>query len=609
MFGKTAHDYLELNAEVGKNPAKRLSAPALVWHLGFWTNFSGVRPIDVRRAADRFIRTLCVAIQSGGSTVRLEPNVSGLCLLFSTACNATTFSPEPPRTHLQEDIFKSTGREVLLKFDWKGLQVSVRFEVHTEYFSISTFIELIQTKPPYSGLPSLNAKIDDMLQYLSPDISATSRRSSLAANLNSYFFSEFWTEYENDIFSNPGISDFRTDPIFRNVFADFRGLILSERAANLFGGEGSKEEPSGSNWGRKVKDALLPLIHRKGSHDHTANYMLRRQALYLSALGPPLHLHSETERSPVEFIVYLHHTFTSQGSETIVNRRQLARLVNQIILLGTLRLCALKHLRLLHKIGRLLSLLDKSTQKARVAIASYREDANEEAGRLIQRAHSKFNAINGRFLKATGSGLLYRIERSRYYVRQFKAGVRFVRIDRLEGDQPYHEFVSRHLGGEFDFIDRLGIRLDRATNNIVNLDQNYLTIRTNKIDEDIQRIQQWGEIALVGALVPYYMMHLVDLIFEEVLIPPITILVWTFFGIFALVRKLRPNFSGYRQALIAAVVASIVLAISLYAQRTGIADWLHLSGQKVHRKRSTENKNPRMLKLSSRTCWSRLRGS
>ena len=36
---KTADDYHELNAGAHRKPPKLLSAPALVWHLAFWTNF------------------------------------------------------------------------------------------------------------------------------------------------------------------------------------------------------------------------------------------------------------------------------------------------------------------------------------------------------------------------------------------------------------------------------------------------------------------------------------------------------------------------------------------------------------------------------------------
>jgi hypothetical protein len=71
---------------------------------------------------------------------------------------------------------------------------------------------------------------------------------------------------------------------------------------------------------------------------------------------------SEAERIPVEFIVYAHQRF---GETTIVNKWQLGRLVSQILLLCTLRLCALKDVKSLHDAGRRLGQLEQSTQAAR----------------------------------------------------------------------------------------------------------------------------------------------------------------------------------------------------------------------------------------------------
>ena len=157
------------------------------------------------------------------------------------------------------------------------------------------------------------------------------------------------------------------------------------------------------------------------------------------------------------------------------------------------------------------------------------EVTDEEVMDLIGVAHKRLNDIAGKFLEDTGSGLLYRIERSRYYVKQFYENVELLRIHRLEGDQPYHQFIKRRLGSEFDFIDRLGIRYERATRNMVTLDQNYLSMKANKIDEDIHKIQKWGEVVLLAVLVPYYITHLVVLIFGEEFAPVVAANIWMLF--------------------------------------------------------------------------------
>src|SRR6202035_1625941 len=248
------------------------------------------------------------------------------------------------------------------------------------------------------------------------------------------------------------------------------------------------------------------------------------------------------------------------------------RLISHILLLGTLRLCALKDVKLLHEAGQQRGLLEESTQKAREAIALTETDSSTPAGdtvsgterkqsaasrsaeamRRIAEAHRKLNDITGTFLKKTGTGPLYRIERSRYYVQQFDENVKLLRIRRLVGDQPYDQVPRRRLGADFDFINRLGIRYERATGSIVTLDQNYLAItqnslveratkideETNSIQSDIQKIQRWGEFVLLAVLVPYYFMHLLVLLLGEDWpgIPSITFVTWGLFFIFAFFR-------------------------------------------------------------------------
>lgn len=386
---------------------------------------------------------------------------------------------------------------------------------------------------------------------------------------------EFWKTYEREVLSDVSLKAFTSDGIFKKIFADFRGFIVSDQAVE-FSDRDLFNEDKPPKWGQDAKKKFLPLIqHRDRAKDIryecAVNYMLDGRALYMSTLGPQMPSMPENERIPVEFIIYAHQR---HNGATIVNNWQLGRIVNQMLLLGTLRLCALKDVKLLHRAGRQLSQLDEYTQAARVAIARAEakasalrasrlanpkqrrsalsnEAVNEipttasdnaapsrefEATELIAKAHKKLNDITGNFLRDTGSGLLYRIERSRHYVKQFDESVKLLRIKRVEGDQPYDLFIKRRLGSEFDFIDRLGIRHERATQTIVTLDQNYLAItqnllvaQANQIDEDIHTIQKWGEFVLLAALVPYYVTHLLVLIIGEQDAPLMAVNVWVIF--------------------------------------------------------------------------------
>jgi hypothetical protein len=526
MFGiesGTAVDYHELNAGAHRKPPKVLSAPSLVWHLAFWTNLpeldghgkplrndcGGIKkkdPQEIREAVDHYILALYSAIlknehvdkrriDSGRANldgeahihghspgVQLTPRILGAYLLFDSAYAEQSFASIPVASLLprQKDIFESTTRTVALQFVWRQLDVSIRFEVRTECFTISTFVELdrgrvkARDRRRFSSIPDLDECIGSILNYLNgappppqstPGAPApTVDSEQLAGSINKYCFHAFWKAYQAEVLSDDVVMSWAGDAVFQHIFADFRGIVVSDQAirfpdAEFFG----NSKPA--NWGSEAKKKFLPLIQHRDRSVHsryecTVNYMLDGRALYMSTLGPQL-LHpsmSEAERIPVEFIVYAHQRY---NDTTIVNKWQLGRLVNQILLLGTFRLCALKDVKSLHHAGRQLSQLEQRTQAARDEIASTETSPgagnpdgeqgetatpNDEAVmRLIGNAHETLNKITGDFL-TTGSGLFYRIERSRYYVKQFDENVKLLRIGRLEGDQPYESIYPAAAG-------------------------------------------------------------------------------------------------------------------------------------------------------------------
>ena len=514
-------------------------------------------------------------------------------------------------------MLDSTVRAVTLQFSWRKLDVSIRFEVRSEYFTISTFVELDRDRSKkddpngFSDIPDLNECLAELKRFLnnapvdppsgeeeSAPRGGTPTGDELEGRINRYVFHDFWTLYRTEVLQHQTLEAYGDNPIFGHIFADFRGLIASDQAV-AFADEGFFRDGKPPSWGGEAKKRFLPLIQHRNRAEHSrhecaVNYMLDGRALYMSTLGPHLPSIPEAHRIPVEFIVYAH---VHPLKATIVNKWQLGRVVSQILLLGTMRLCALKDLKWLHAAGRSLGSLEESTQSARKAIASTeivssgpetqvaaeRQKKSREAMARIAEAHSKLNGITGDFLKETGDGPLYRIERSRYYVQQFEENIKLLRIKRLEGDQPYDQFIRRRLGSEFDFINRLGIRYERAASSIVTLDQNYLAItqnalveRATKIDEDtmsiqseIRKIQEWGEFALLAALVPYYVTHLLDLIINEQYVPGLTAGIWWVFGVIAIYRMFKKV--GYA-TILGLLTLPIVLAVAwqgLTAERFG----------------------------------------
>jgi hypothetical protein len=644
----TAPDYHELNAGAHRKPPKTLTAPSLIWHLAFWTGFQELdedgkpafnkdgspkkkSPEQIRAAVDRYVIGLYHALLSNGEVdervavagtadqaekvpkVELTPNVSGKYLLFKHAYDEKSFGENPPPLLFddlnprQKDIFVSTNRTVSLEFAWQQLDVTVSFEIRTEYFSISTFVEVKKDRKKADVLhPRIDAfdqSMKTMRDYLQDAGPATLPPDPRPAQINAYFFHLFWGEYEKKILPGELLAKIAGDSAFSQIFADFRGLVMSDEAVK-FSDRNFFTRDRYPTWGRAAKNKFLSLIEHRNKelrirYECAVNYMLDGRALYMSTLGPqfpappaldsaepPANASSvegssssqfKDKRIPVEFIVYAHQRY---DDKTIVNKWQLGRLVNQILLLGRLRLSALKDIKFLLEAGQLLSQLDQSTQAARDAIAKTEEakqnpetDAQEDPSaipsdekvmELIGNAHEKLNEITGSFLKATGTGLSYRIERSRYYVTQFDENVKLLRIKRLEGDQPYDQFIRRRLGSEFDLIDRLGIRYERATSNVVSLDQNFLAItqnrlvkQANRIDEDIHDIQQYGELFLLAALVPYYVTHLLVLILGEELAPVIAGNVWIGFVVLAIANFFKIWRKKWKlSALLEAIVSS-----------------------------------------------------
>jgi hypothetical protein len=293
------------------------------------------------------------------------------------------------------------------------------------------------------------------------------------------------------------------DSIYDRIFADFRAIILSEKAVELpptmnFFFQGS-EFPS---WGVDARKKLFPLVNahkirRLREYECSVCYMLDGRAMYMSALAPQLPDSSDDERIPLECIVYAHQHVPINAKRASVNKWELGRLVNQLHRLGTLRLAALKDVKLLRDARRPLGQLELIMENARESAA--RDEKNVMT--LIQEAHKMLNTIYSDFVKKACCELSYRIDKSRFYIGQLRPNVKFLRITRLEGYQPYDQFVERRLGGEFDFIDGLGRRYERAANNISMLDQNYLAIETRQVDEDtkkidsgISNIQEWGNL-------------------------------------------------------------------------------------------------------------------
>ncbi len=121
----------------------------------------------------------------------------------------------------------------------------------------------------------------------------------------------------------------------------------------------------------------------------------------------------------------------------------------------------------------------------------------------LKDAHEELNSIA--FGDIPG-GLLYRINRSRYYAETFRQRIKEMRVQRLEGWQSYDDFFRRNLYPTFDQIDQIGARYAALANRI-----NRLTVACNQTNIESMMVEvaallRLGDV-VGGAAFTYYGGH------------------------------------------------------------------------------------------------------
>jgi hypothetical protein len=574
MFGNP-HEYRQLNSGAHRRRATNLRAPALTWHLAFWIPAS-VNPDESRRelkrTLDEFILAYCRTLTGDNDVKGIEcyPYINDAIVLFENIASKSTFGfiPDAVPTQRQSDIRDSDYPVVSIRYRWHGLTFTIRVELHTEYFSFTTFVELGTLEAP--AFLELSTQLSSLKNLLVGD-----DVSNAGAALSTYFYEVFWQRLFLRMFSRKRLTPYLHNAIFEHIFADFRSIVLSNETISF---ELSDREDGHASWGHRAELKFRTLVTSINEYEYTTSYMSGKRALYMSALGPQRPAVPDDERIPLTYLLYVKQRRDS-SSMIPINKWQLGRLVDRIHLLGTVRLAALKNFPALRNAGTVLSQLDPLVRQARDAVTAHRTSGQKsDAIECINYAHERFNKITETFAKETGTeaeaGLLYRIEQSRYYVEQFNTNVKNLRLSRVEGCQRYDVFVRRRLGATYDFIDRLGRRYERAISSLSMLDQNYLAIRANKTGSDVKEIQRYADFALIGALVPYYLLGLISHgmpSHESIFMKDLTIGVSSLLFSFGLFRFIEPEKHRRAKKLIGALfafvaVVSIWLAMPILQQ-------------------------------------------
>lgn len=209
---------------------------------------------------------------------------------------------------------------------------------------------------------------------------------------------------------------------------------------------------------------------------------------------------------------------------------QLGRLVDNIHALGTLRNVALQEKneisKTVFKIKKFAKSNDRDNVDNEVHTTGILRDASlQEKNEILKTAPNKAafskenNRVDDSIIKQK-RGILpdiesmeYRIERSVRYWQQFKQRLTRLRSKRIEGFQPYPEFVQRRIGDTIGFIHGCGnlFRVFRANLDLLEQESKAQQISDNT--KNLKRLQERAEILLFIPIV-YYAKGIFESIFD-----------------------------------------------------------------------------------------------
>jgi hypothetical protein len=446
------------------------------------------------------------------------------------------------------------GTADICRIWWCGLRVTIRLEMETEYISLTTIIDLSVAPPPDVPRPRENCvAADDLVTALNElkeafDASNAAAESEPKSDWNALRLrlqEHVWTGIESDLIDHDGILAANLG----YVFADFRGLITAaesagagpnkpDRAAKKLRPLFQNPCPGGSvgkspchapldEWRRDALKRLWPLIKSEQiseEFEFTASGYLGGRAVFVSALGPKPGGPAIGPEDWTPLNYYLH---TSTHDDW-----QLGRLIDRIHNLATLRLAATVRIGALTEAGeiadRVLRLIEDADKALRVALkaTSYSSPSKGTAAdrykAIMEPPEAAIRIVEAELAKIAERfplGITGRLERSQYYIDRFMTGADVFRVKRIEGFQVYKEFISRRMTGIFGYIHLLHQRMNDVWAGMSELNRKYATLKMTAVtcdinnltaaikheDNEIKKIQDFGEIALIGILVPYYL--------------------------------------------------------------------------------------------------------
>jgi hypothetical protein len=547
-----------------RKPATTISTPAITQHLVYWvpdeyadvvrnqskngeTQSDGVsgkytdKRIEWVCNIEEYIWRLYNYLQEKGckpETPSFSVSDNG-----NTKCLALLNHSYKAKNHVWEKLERiSPGTRykiVRISFVWESMPVTVSFELHNEYFTVSTGIDLSRwsddktwpdpSKPPGRNARLLSAairKFNDFATERYKEADRSRKRVEREGDdrlLEIPFFRIYrtvWRSLHSQIFSRPfkevGINK------LNGVCADFRYFIVTRDAEQFMLLPGNykkdvkleKDRFSPAAY-RNCVETIRPFLKLSAGPqlpEYTFSRLLQGACVHGSALGAtPIEL--ERDKKPVMDLLIFTHS----------DKWQIGRLIDRGNTLGTLRIAALYDIDNLNAANVELRKLEEEVEAAHVG-ASKAITRNEKIRRQIDsdedpkdetKILNEISNFNKTLLTLSETnikgGLPYRVERSRYYRQQFLDLITALRIRRIEGSQPYDEYVDRRLSATYDFIRMVGVRYVRVQQTIAALNRQLTNRELLRLQERIHdwtvaigKVQEHAEVLFFLILCPYY---------------------------------------------------------------------------------------------------------
>jgi hypothetical protein len=557
--------YVELMGGARRKPSLPIAGPAVTRHLAFWYPND---PTLKRAAWVKTIEKYILAIYRHLADQGLQPYTRSLIRgaqpvlrLLDNEYRLSGNDQEHP-TQVRKD--PTRYQTVRIRFYYGQRPASIGFELHDEYFTISTIIDLAWGPEPVPGeqsdcetTHSLVKAIEEFnfiatkryeLAKANTSEKAKSEHKSSFKNSYRFIYEDVWDSFYDRVFDQPynampqadkerlggtfvdlrglvavaGKSEFISPPVEREEKADFINPPASFAIQHSLTGRIGVDQFDDDDVVDRA-DVLLPWLKadrgfidgdreadRTEPVEFSMTQFLDKRVLFATALGAQLS-RKVGEQGALTFIMLAANP----------SRWQQGRLVDRVHMLATLRLAALYDLTHLINADAQLHKLEEKTKKFIAESTPKPRELRRKLPVWQRYLNETERQTKGGKAQIAG-GLARRVERSGYYRRQFEDHLEGFRIDRIEGFAPIDEAVNRRLAGDYELIRTVGEHHARLRETLAGLSRRLQNRQIFELQQDIghgtsaiERLQRNAEKAFFLFLFPYYFSQFLIHLAEE----------------------------------------------------------------------------------------------